>query len=161
MREHIAQLNLARLKAPKGDPSSKEFFDNLEIVNAIAERSPGFIWRLVDDAVEGGGKGDATSIPVTDDPLLIANMSVWETPEALADFVFRTIHARFYRKRADWFERPQRPHMVIWPVAPGHVPTLDEALERLADYETNGPGDSAYGWEQMAEAETFRAMRCA
>lgn len=157
----IAQLNIGRLNAPIGDPSSREFFDNLDTVNALAERSPGFVWRLVDDAVEGSGMGDATSIPVTDDPMLLANMSVWETPEDLARFVFRTVHARFYHKRGDWFERLSRPHMVIWPVAAGHIPTLEEALERLADLERDGPTERAYGWETLAGAQEIQRQRCA
>lgn len=157
----IAQLNIARLKAPKGDPSSAEFFDNLERVNGLAERSPGFIWRLVDDAVEGEGMKDATSIPVTDDPMLLANMSVWRTPEDLAAFVFRTVHAKIYRKRGDWFERPARPHMVIWPVEDGHIPTLEEGLDRLAAYERDGSTDEAYGWEHLADAKSIQQLRCA
>lgn len=161
MIEHIAQLNLARLKAPKGDPASREFFDNLERVNALAERSPGFVWRLVDDAVEGDGMRDATSIPVTDDPMLLANMSVWETPEQLADFVFRTVHAKFYRKRGEWFDRPTRAHMVIWRIPAGHVPTLEEALQRLALYERDGPTDDAFGWESLANVRDIQNLRCA
>lgn len=157
----IAQLNLGRLKAPKGHASSAEFFDNLERINALAERSPGFVWRLVGEQVEGEGKGDATSIAVSDDPQLMPNMSVWETPEHLADFVFKTVHARFYRKRGDWFDKPTRAHMVIWPVAEGHIPTLEEALQRLADYERDGPTPSAYGWESLADAKTIQQQRCA
>jgi hypothetical protein len=138
---HIAELNIARLLHPIEDPRVAGFADNLDRVNAMAERSAGFVWRLKDDAA-----GNATGIEVTDDPMIIANLSVWESVEALEKFVFRTVHSRFYARRAAWFEKPAEAHFVMWPVAEGHQPSLAEALARLDMLRQNGDGPNAYGW---------------
>ena len=152
---HLAELNLAKLRHPKGDPRVAAFFDAIERVNALAERMPGFVWRLKDEG------GDATDIPFSDDPTIIVNMTVWETPEALETYVFQTVHTAFYRKRDEWFERMGGPHMVFWWIEPGHVPTLAEAAARLDDFAANGPSDRAFGWADLKSAELWRAQRCA
>src|SRR4051794_30200188 len=89
-RLHLAELNVARLKYPLDDPRIAEFADNLDLVNGIAERSPGFVWRLKDES------GNATDIRGFDDPLVIVNMSVWRNAESLERFVWNTLHKRFY-----------------------------------------------------------------
>ncbi len=152
---HLAELNIARLRYPKGDPRMAEFFDNLDRVNAVAERMPGFVWRLKDEG------GNATDIPFSADPMVIANFTVWETPEALERYVFQTVHTAFYRKRDQWFERMAGPHMVFWWIEPGHVPTLADAALRLADLAANGPTVRAFGWSDLKSAELWRAQRCA
>ena len=152
---HLAELNIARLRYPKGDPRVAEFFENLDRVNATAERMPGFVWRLKDEA------GNATDIPFNDDPLVIANLSVWETPETLERYVFQTVHTAFYRKRDLWFEKLSGPHMVFWWVGSGTLPTLSEAAARLAELATNGPSERGFGWSDLASAELWRARRCA
>ena len=151
----LAELNIARLKYPKGDPRVGEFFAALDRVNALAERMPGYVWRLKDDG------GNATDIRFTDDPLLIANLSVWQTPQDLERYVFQTVHTAFYRKREQWFDRMSTPHMVFWWVAPGHTPGLAEAADRLADLTANGPSERAFGWSEIKSAELWRAQRCA
>jgi len=152
---HLAELNIARLRYPKGDPRVAEFFENLDRVNATAERMPGFVWRLKDEA------GNATDIPFNDDPLVIANLSVWETPETLERYVFQTVHTAFYRKRDLWFEKLSGPHMVFWWIGPGTLPTLSEAAARLSDLAINGPSERAFGWSDLASAELWRTQRCA
>lgn len=146
----IAELNLARLLHPIDDPRVAMFKDNLDRINAMAERSAGFIWRLKDDDA-----GNATGIDVTEDPQMIANLSVWESVADLEKFVFRTVHSRFYARRAAWFEKTTEAHFVMWPVATGHEPALAEALERLELLRANGDGPDAFGWaarEAMTEA---------
>jgi len=140
---YLAQLNIGRLRYPKGDPRAAEFFDNLERVNAIAERMPGFVWRLKDDG------GDATNFRLNDDPMVAVNLSVWETVEALQAYVYKTVHISFLRRRRTWFEPVPAPHLVLWHVAPGHVPSLAEAASRLADFAANGPSERAFGWPQI------------
>ena len=152
---YLAELNLARLKHPKGDHRVAEFFDALDRVNALAERMPGFVWRLKDEG------GNATDIAFNEDPMVIANMSVWQTSEDLERYVFQTVHTAFYRKREQWFERMQAPHMVFWWVEPGHFPTLAEAAGRLASLAASGPSEQAFGWSELKSAELWRAQRCA
>lgn len=152
---HIAELNIGRLKAPVDDPLVKEFIDNLDRVNALAERMPGFVWRLA------GAGNNATDLRWGDDPAVIVNLSVWETAAQLETFVFGTLHARFYQRRREWFDLIERPHFVLWHVADGHRPTLAEAAERLADLQTNGPSERAFGWAEAVGADRLRQLRCA
>ena len=152
---HLAELNLAKLRYPKGDARVAEFFDSIDRVNALADRMPGFVWRLKDEG------GSALDVRFSDDPLVIVNMTVWETPEALEKYVFQTVHTAFYRKRDDWFERMSGPHMVFWWVEPGTTPTLAEAAARLAGLAANGPSERGFGWSDLKSAEIWRAQRCA
>ena len=151
---HLAELNLAKLRYPKGDARVAGFFDALETVNALAGRMPGFVWRLKDDG------GDATAFRLAEDPMVIVNLSVWQTPADLERYVFQTVHTAFYRKRDQWFEKMTTPHMVFWQVEPGHQPTLANASDRLADLTANGPSERAFGWSQLKTAEFWRAQRC-
>ena len=80
---HLAQLNIARAKYSLDAPEIKDFVDNLDVVNATAEQSEGFVWRLKDES------GDATSIQAFDDASLLINMSVWTSPDSLKDFMVR------------------------------------------------------------------------
>lgn len=121
----LAQLNIAQAKYAIDKPEMKEFVDNLDNINGIAEQSKGFVWRLSDDS------GDATSIVAFDDPNILINMSVWQDVESLKNFMFRTHHRDFMRRKALWFERSNLDTYVLWWVADGHIPTIDEAVERL------------------------------
>ena len=150
---HLAELNIGKFKYPTTDPRMAEFMDNLDCVNALAERSPGFVWRLK------GDNNNATEFRVGDDNA--ANLSVWETPKGLENYVFKTVHAQFYKKRAAWFDLMEKPHMVFWWVDVGHQPTLEEAMDRLDHYEKNGATDRAFGWAEVIDVERWRAQRCA
>jgi hypothetical protein len=138
---HLAQLNIARLRAPLDDPSIADFVDNLEAVNALAEQSRGFVWRLQTD------EGDATAVRAYDDELVIINLTVWESVEALADFAYRTGHVRFLRRKREWFEPMVEAHLVMWWVPAGEPPTVPDAVTRLERLRRDGPS---------AEAFTFR-----
>jgi Domain of unknown function (DUF3291) len=135
---HLAQINIGRLRAPIDDPLIAEFRDALQDVNALAERSPGFVWRLQTE------EGDATALHPTGDELVIPNMSVWESIEELADFVFRSAHTPFLRRRREWFERYGSAYVALWWVPARHIPTLEEGLERLAIIEEQGPTPDAF-----------------
>lgn len=154
---HLAQLNVGRLAHPADAPEVAEFVNALERVNAIAERAPGFEWRLKDDST--GGALDIR--PEPGDPQQAVNLSVWSSVEAFEQFVWRTVHARFYTRRGEWFEKPSQPGFVMWWVGPGHRPSLEEALERLADLRANGPSERAFGWESLPSATLWREARCA
>jgi len=139
---HIAQLNVGRLHAPIGDPRVAEFEAALDHVNELADAAPGFVWRLQTD------DGNATAIKVTDDELFIVNMSVWDSVESLADFVYRSAHTPFLRRRAEWFERSTTPYLALWWVPAGTVPTLDDAMTRLAHLTERGPSPVAFTFRQ-------------
>jgi hypothetical protein len=152
---HLAQLNVGNIRFPTDDPRVAEFMGALDAINALAERSPGFVWRLKSDS------GNATDILVSDDPTFLVNMSVWETSEQLEHFVWNTVHKRFYQKKGNWFEPMQTPHFVMWWIPVGHIPTPDEALARLAHLAKHGPSHRAFGWESLPNVEQLMSQRCA
>ena len=135
---HLAQINIAKLKALEGDPSNAFFFDNLVRVNTLAEQSEGFVWRLQDEA------GDATSISAFDDPMLLINISVWESVEALKKFAFNTIHKKIFERREEFFEPLGRPHATMWWIPKGNLPSFEEAKEKLELLEKEGPTPAAF-----------------
>ncbi|MGL4236964.1 DUF3291 domain-containing protein [Tabrizicola sp.] len=153
---HLAELNVGRLVAPTDDPRVAEFMDALSRVNALAERMPGYVWRMT-----GGTGFSATDLAPSDDPQLIPNISVWESVETLEHFVWNTVHRAFYERRAEWFEVLGRMHFVMWWVPEGHRPTLEEALARLALLEANGDSDEAFGWKYLKEARLWQTHACA
>ena len=155
MKSHLAQLNIGRFRAPKGDPRMADFFDNLDRINAAAERMPGFVWRLKDES------GNATDIPWAGDPAFAVNLTVWESVEALERYVYQTVHKRFYGRREEWFDTMAGPHLVLWWIPAGHTPTLQEAKERLEHLAAHGPSDHAFGWEGVAAAQLWKTARCA
>ncbi|MDH5925578.1 DUF3291 domain-containing protein [Vibrio lentus] len=121
----LAQLNIALAKYALDAPEIKDFVDNLDLVNGIAESSEGFVWRLKDES------GDATNIKAFDDPNMIVNMSVWDSVDSLKNFMFRTHHRDFMRRKNEWFHRLAEDTYVLWWVEDDHIPSLDEAIERL------------------------------
>ena len=137
---HIAQLNIARALAPLDDPLMAEFVDNLEHINGLAEQAPGYVWRLQDES------GDATSIQVFDDPLVIVNLSVWRNIETLKDFVFRTQHLHFLKNKGQWFEKAPQATTVMWWIDEGHLPSVEEAVAKLNRLREQGDSAEAFGF---------------
>ena len=148
---HLAQANIARAVAPMDDPAMADFMAQLDTINALADRSPGFVWRLQ------SGSGNATDIAVTDDPLVILNMSVWESVDALFDYVYRTAHTPVMARRREWFEKPSKPHLVLWWVEAGHRPSVEEALTRLEMLAERGPTPDAFTFKQRFPAPELAA----
>ena len=144
-RRHLAEFNVARIKYPLDDPRMKEFVDNVARVNALADNIDGFIWRLHDDS------GHAMGMQVYDDPAILPNLTVWEDVAALERFVFKTVHGRFFDRRETWFEQPA-PTLVMWWVAAGHRPSLEEGVARLDHLRAHGPSDFSFGWERLPAA---------
>ncbi|MCO6186100.1 DUF3291 domain-containing protein [Rhizobium sp. L1K21] len=151
----LAELNIARLLYPQDDLRVKPFMDALDLVNGIAERSDGFVWRLKDDS------GNATEIDPFGDPQLIVNLSVWRDANALEKFVWNTVHKQFYRRRAEWFSVMKMEHFAMWFVEDGHTPTVDEAKERLEYLNEHGNSDYAFGWSHLPEVKLWLEARCA
>jgi Domain of unknown function (DUF3291) len=150
---HLAQLNIGRIRYDVDDPRMADFTDNLALVNGIAERSPGFVWRHVDES------GNAIDTRAFADPRIIVNFSVWENVDALERFVWQTVHKRFYGRRTDWFEPIEGPSVVLWWVPVGHRPSVAEAVARLAHLKRHGPDDQAFDW-QTASAQLWKTARC-
>ena len=150
---HLAQFNIARIKYPLDDPRMREFVDNVTRVNALAEQIEGFVWRLQ------GESGNAMGMQVYDDARVLPNLTVWENVEALERFVWKTVHSRFYGRRAEWFEHMETP-LVLWHVPAGHKPNMDEGVARLDHLRANGPSDFAFGWEYIAGAQHYKTARC-
>ena len=136
---HLAQLNVGIVRAPIESPELAGFMAGIDPVNAIADAAPGFVWRLAD----GDGPGATALRPRG--PGFMVNMSVWEDLEALRDFVYRNgPHLDFMRRRREWFHRMAEQHLVLWWIPAGHIPSLDEGLDRLDLLEREGPGPRAF-----------------
>lgn len=134
----LAQVNIARLKAPLDSPQLKDFVDGLDPVNADADAAPGFVWRLQSES------GDATDVPVFGDDWLIINMSVWRDIEALTTFMYQGRHRELLARRREFFERVREAMATLWWVPAGHRPTVAEAESRLLHLRTNGPTPYAF-----------------
>ncbi|MFF1696343.1 DUF3291 domain-containing protein [Streptomyces sp. NPDC058257] len=153
---HLAELNIATLRHPLDDPRIAPFVEMLDPVNAAADDAPGFVWRLVEE-----GSPDATGLRPAGENVIV-NLSVWETPEALWDFTYRSGHLEVMRQRREWFERHVEAHLVLWWVPAGHLPTVGEALGRLADLQANGPSPRAFTFaSSFAAAEAAEHLEVA
>ena len=139
---HIAQINIATARYPEGDERIAEFYARLDEINALADESPGFVWRLQSES------GNATDIQVSDDPMLIVNMSVWESVESLFDFAYRSAHRTVLSGRKQWFRRPDGAHQALWWVPAGHRPTVEQGMARLAMVDEAGPSAEAFTFKQ-------------
>lgn len=142
---HVAQVNVGLPLAPLDTPALAEFVALLDPVNAIADDAPGFVWRLQTD------EGNATAIPVLGDDRLIVNLSVWESIDHLAAFVYRSGHVAAMRRRREWFER-HGTLMTLWWVPAGHLPTVGEAEERLDHLRRHGPTEHAFTFRRRFPA---------
>lgn len=137
-RYHLAQINIAKAVADLDSPLMAGFVSRLDEINALAEQARGFVWRLQSDA------GDATSIRAFDDPRTYINMSVWETPEDLKNFVYRSAHVELIRDREAWFSRLSEQHQAAWWVPAGHRPSAEEGRDRLLKLREQGPSAIAF-----------------
>ena len=135
---HLAQINTARAVASLDDPVMEGFVSQLEQVNALADESPGFVWRLADESGNA-----ATDIHAFDDERILVNMSVWESLEALRQFSYRGRHASLLRDRGKWFE-PGSTLLTLWWIAAGSVPSVEDAKRKLEFLEANGPTPAAF-----------------
>lgn len=143
---HLAELNIGRLRAPTDDPRVAEFMNNLDRINGLGKRMPGFVWMMEGSGEPGTGN---TEVSLGDDPQFVANLSVWETPAQLQTFVFDTLHAKFMNRRKEWFEILVQMHFVMWWVPEGAQPSLDDGLEKLRYREEHGDSADAFGWNWL------------
>lgn len=137
----IGQMNFATALAPLDSPVMAEFVENLYKINALAENSAGFIWRLMDES------GNATSIDILTDPKSVLNVSVWRSVDDLYRFSYHTEHHDFMKKRDKWFVSTTMRSMALWNIDEGaDMPTPAEAFTRLRHLEMHGPSDYAFDW---------------
>ena len=142
---HIAQINIARARASVDDPSMQSFVNRLDEINALADRSPGFVWRLK----APDGNAPAAYLRPFDDERILINMSVWESVEDLKNYVYKTAHAELLRDRKEWFEKFEGAFLAMWWVPAGHIPGIDEAKKRLKHLEEHGPSQFAFTFKTL------------
>ena len=143
---HLAQYNIAWIRAPLDDPIMADFTDNIDRINRLAELGPGFVWRHQTE------EGNSTAVRVRDDDRIIINFSTWESVDALFQFAFYSGHADYYRRRNEWFTHEDSPFAVLWWVPAGHEPTVEEAEERLARLRQYGPSPDAFTFKHRFPA---------
>ena len=142
MKKHLAQLNISRMLSDTiNDPIMADFVSQLDTINALGENSKGFVWRLK------GESGDATHFNPFGDEQIIVNLTVWESLEDLMNFAFKTAHAVVMKDRNKWFEKFGKPSMVLWYIETGHIPTHQEARERLEYIQANGASEYAFDFK--------------
>ena len=135
---HLAQVNIGRLVAPLTSPEIAGFVEALDPINAIADESPGFVWRLQTES------GNATDLRAFEDDEILVNMSVWRSLEELRDFVYRSRHVEVLRRRREWFEKLAEVHMALWWVPAGEIPTIRDAEVRITLLRERGPSPDAF-----------------
>jgi len=139
----LAQVNIARMLGPIDGPVMEGFVAQLDEINSLADNSDGFVWRLQNE------DGDATSYrPFPEDDMMIINMSVWESVEALFEYTYKSDHVKVMCDRAKWFEPLKEMHMVLWWIPEGHIPTEQEAIEKLTILQKNGPSEEAFTFKE-------------
>lgn len=138
----LAQLNIGVIRAPMDSPVMAEFAENLDRINALAEASPGFVWRLQTE------EGNATAIRPFEDENLLVNMSVWRDVASLKAYVYDSAHVGFMRRRREWFELMKEAYLVLWWVPRGHRPDIAEAIAKLELLKAKGPGPEAFTFAQ-------------
>lgn len=148
---HLAQVNVALVKAPLESPMMTGFVERLNEINSLADRSPGFVWRLQT------GSGNATYARPYDDDRIIVNLSVWQTIEHLHEFVFKSAHAPIMRRRQEWFAKFEGAYVALWWVPAGHEPSIDEAKERLAHLDRHGPTPFAFTFKSRHAGSSDQA----
>lgn len=154
--QHLAEINIGRVLGGSDDPRMTDFYNNLARVNALAERMPGFVWRLKNESGES-----AIGLHWPGDPTMAVNLTVWESAEALGKFVFQTVHRNIYARKHEFFEVPAENTVAMWRIPAGHIPTLEEAKQRLDHLNAHGPSEFAFGWADLPSAKTFLANTCA
>ncbi|CAL2095078.1 conserved protein of unknown function [Tenacibaculum sp. 190524A02b] len=139
----LAQINIGRIVGVNmEDPIMKEFVDNLDKVNELAEGSEGFVWRLKDES------NNAASFNPYNDEQVIINISVWETVEALENFTYKTFHTDFLKRRKEWFQKYGKAHYALWWIKEGEFPTVEEAIEKLDYFQKNGASEKAFDFRK-------------
>lgn len=146
-RYHIAQVNVGRIRAELSDPVMAGFVGRLDEINALADAAPGFVWRLQNEA------GNNTYLRPYADERMLLNMSVWETVEALRNYVYKTVHVELIRQRQLWFEKFDGAISALWWVPAGHIPGGAEAKKRLEYLDLHGPSQFSFTFQTVFDPD--------
>jgi hypothetical protein len=150
-RWHIAQYNLAKLRAPLDDPLLADFVAAIDRINHLGDASPGFVWRHQTE------DGNSTSVRPRDDSSIIINFTVWESIESLFEFTYHSDHVEVYRKRRNWFEHVEWAYLALWWIPAGHIPSVEEGEERLRHLDAHGPTPRAFTFKKRFPAPASEA----
>jgi hypothetical protein len=150
-RWHIAQYNLAKLRAPLDDPLLADFVEAIDRINHLGDASPGFVWRHQTE------DGNSTSVRPRNDTSIIINFTVWESIESLFEFTYHSDHVEVYRKRRKWFEHVEWAYLALWWIPAGHIPTVEEGEERLRHLDAHGPTPHAFTFKKRFPAPASEA----
>lgn len=151
---HLAELNISHWRVSPLSQQAKDFIDNVERINTLAERSEGFVWRKKDEERDFRGRNILGGI------MDLFTLSVWETPEHLEHFVWNTVHKQIYNRKQEWFSHLDHHSLVMWWVDEGHEPSLNEAKERLDHLNKNGDSDHAFGWSHLPHVKLWQSQQC-
>jgi hypothetical protein len=152
LKYHLAQYNIARLRAPLDSPQLADFMAVLEPLNKLADESPGFVWRHQTE------EGNSTSVRVRGDPMILINFSVWEDVDPLFEYAYHSAHVEMYRRRREFFGEHAEAYSVLWWVPEGHEPSVEEAEERLDFLQEHGPTERAFTFKKQFPPPEARAQ---
>lgn len=149
----LAQINIGRMKGVDiNDPIMKEFVENLDAINATAESSEGFVWRLKED------NNNATSLNPYDDEQVIVNISVWQSIEALEKFMYKSSHVEFLRRRKEWFQKFGKPYTAMWWIKAGQYPTVQDAVAKLDQLQKTGATEEVFDFRNKFPTPDARIL---
>jgi len=152
---HLAELNISRWKINAASQEARGFTDNVARINSLAERSDGFVWRLLDEQRDENGAN-----AVCQDNDTVMTLSVWDNVESLEQFVWNTVHKQIYKGKNEWFGMLQSHHFVMWWVEEGHEPRIEEAKERLDHLDKRGNSDFAFDWSHLEHVKLWQKQQC-
>ncbi|QMU57808.1 MAG: DUF3291 domain-containing protein [Boseongicola sp.] len=155
---HLAEFNIGTLRYDWDDPRVADFQSNLDRVNGIAQRSPGFVWQMSGDQM-GDAQLDPAG-PLGGNPRTASTLSVWKDAKSFEAFVWNTVHKQFYDRKAEWFGQRDGARLVMWWVVEGHRPTIAEAKSRLDHLDIHGDSDDAFGWAHLSGAHLWKTKVC-
>jgi len=144
---HLAQVNIGRILAPMDSPVMADFAANLDRINALAEASNGFVWRLKDET------NNATSVKFSDDQFIIVNLSVWKDIDSLFAYVYQSAHVEIFKRRKEWFEKMPEMHMALWYLPVNQVPTVTDSSVRLRHLQLYGETPFAFSFKKKFTPE--------
>ncbi len=144
MKYQLAQINVARMRGVNlDDPIMREFKENIDAVNALAESAEGFVWRLKDES------DNAMSFRPYEDEQILINVSVWKDVSSLEKFTYQTFHSSFVKRRKEWFQKYGEAHYALWWIPQGELPTLDDCVARLEHLQSEGPSSHAFTFKKV------------
>ncbi len=152
---HLAELNISNWKINPASKGAAGFVNNVGRINSLAARSPGFVWRKVEE------ERDANGFNALGGPRTLMTMSVWENPKYLEEFVWNTVHKKIYQNKAQWFDQLESHHLVMWWVEEGVEPSILDAKPRLDHLNSHGDSDHAFGWSHLPHVKLWQQQRCA